>query len=148
MEPTIVTCPRCGQRNRVQPASSGAPACGKCHRPLPWIIDATDATFAELVERSPLPVVVDLWAPWCGPCRMVSPALERVAIDLAGTVKLAKVNVDIAPRLSQRFSVQAIPTLMVMKAGRVVDRRSGAAPATALREWIQRSLAPAARRVG
>jgi thioredoxin 2 len=137
----IVTCPRCGQRNRVPPSASGVPACGKCRGHLPWIADAGDDTFAAVAEKSPLPVLVDMWAPWCGPCRMVGPALERVAGELAGTVKLVKVNVDTAPRLSERFSVRAVPTLLVMRDGRVIARQSGAAPAAALRRWVERAIA-------
>jgi thioredoxin 2 len=141
VESQIVACPRCGQRNRVPPSASGTPVCGKCRGSLPWIVDAGDDTFATVAEKSPLPVLVDLWAPWCGPCRMVGPALKRVAGDLAGTVKLVKVNVDTAPRLSERFSVQAVPTLLVMRDGRVIARRSGAAPAVVLRRWVKQVIA-------
>jgi thioredoxin 2 len=141
MEPQIITCPHCRQRNRVPSVASGTPACGRCHRPLPWIANAGDEDFAAVAEKSPIPVVVDLWAPWCGPCRMVGPALEQVAGELAGTVKLVKVNVDAAPRLSRRFSVQAVPTLMVLSDGRVIARQSGAAPAAALRGWVEQALA-------
>jgi thioredoxin 2 len=143
MEPQTITCPHCRQRNRVPPVASGTPVCGRCRRPLPWIANAGDEDFAAVAEKSPIPVVVDLWAPWCGPCRMVGPALEQVAGELAGTVKLVKVNVDAAPRLSQRFSVQAVPTLMVMRDGRVIARQSGAAPAAALRRWVEQALANA-----
>jgi thioredoxin 2 len=108
---------------------------------MPWIADAGDDTFTAVAEKSPLPVLVDMWAPWCGPCRMVGPALERVAGELAGTVKLVKVNVDTAPRLSERFSVRAVPTLLVMRDGRVIARQSGAAPAAALRRWVERAIA-------
>ena len=81
-----------------------------------------------------------MWAPWCGPCRAVSPALEQLAQDLAGTVKLVKVNVDEAPKLQQRFTVQAIPTLMVLRDGKVIARQAGAMPLPALRDWVQRAL--------
>jgi len=124
----------------VPAVAEGKPRCGNCQAPLPWIADAGDDTFATVVEESDLPVIVDLWAPWCGPCRMVSPALEQVATDLAGDVKLVKVNVDEAPKLSERFAVQAIPTLLVMRGGQVIDRQTGAAPARVLREWVRKAL--------
>jgi thioredoxin 2 len=89
-----------------------------------------------------VPVVVDLWAPWCGPCRMVSPALAQVAADLAGRVKLVKVNVDESPTIQQRFGVQAIPTLMVLRNGQVAARRAGAAPASDLRAWVESAIGP------
>ena len=88
--------------------AAGTPRCGKCHQPLPWIADADDTTFGDIAGAAKLPVIVDLWAPWCGPCRMISPALEQLARDLAGRVKLVKVNVDASPQISQRFEVQAI----------------------------------------
>ena len=84
--------------------------------------------------------MVDLWAPWCGPCRLVSPALEQVATDLADRIKLVKVNVDTSPKLQQRFAVQAIPTLLVLRHGRVTARRSGAAPAAELRTWVEAAI--------
>jgi thioredoxin 2 len=136
----IVQCPNCGRRNRVPAAATGIPRCGNCHRPLPWVAEAGDDTFAEVAEQSTVPVVVDLWAPWCGPCRMVSPALDRVATELAGRVKLVKVNVDEAPKISERFAVQAVPTLLVMKGGQVIARQAGAAPAATLRGWVERTL--------
>jgi thioredoxin 2 len=125
----------------VPAAASGVPRCGNCHQPLPWIVDAGDDTFAEVAERASVPVVVDLWAPWCGPCRMVSPALAQVAADMAGRVKLVKVNVDDSPRLQQRFGVQSIPTLLVMRKGKETSRQVGAAPAAALRSWVEQALA-------
>ena len=99
----LIRCGHCGQANRVPAAAAGTPRCGKCHQPLPWIADADDTTFGEVAEAAKIPVLVDLWAPWCGPCRMVSPALEQLARDLAGKVKLVKVNVDTSPQISQRF---------------------------------------------
>src|SRR2546429_8688528 len=136
MATEVVECPNCGRRNRVPAAAAGTPRCGNCHRPLPWVAQAGDDTFAEIAEQSTVPVVVDLWAPWCGPCRMVSPALDRVARELAGRVKLVKVNIDEAPGLSERFSVRAVPTLMVLKGGQVGARQAGAAPAATLRALV------------
>jgi thioredoxin 2 len=140
MADEVITCPNCQRRNRVPAAAAGHPRCGNCHKPLPWIVDAGDDTFAEIAEAASLPVVVDLWAPWCGPCRMVSPALEQVATEMAGRIKLVKVNVDEAPRLQQRFGVQSIPTLLVLRKGEVIARQIGAVPEPAIRNWVNQAL--------
>jgi thioredoxin 2 len=138
----LVRCPNCGRKNRVPAAVSGHPQCGNCHKPLPWITDAGDDTFAEIAEAASIPVVVDLWAPWCGPCRMVSPALAQVATEMAGQIKLVKVNVDEAPRLQQRFGVQSIPTLLLLRKGEVIARQVGAVPEPAIKAWVTRALQP------
>ena len=141
VEPSLTTCPGCGKTNRVPAAASGRPRCGNCKRGLPWIAAAGDDDFAAVAEESPVPVLVDFWAAWCGPCRMVSPVLDKLATERAGAVKLVKVNVDRAPRLASRFDVQAIPTLMVMDGGKVLAKQAGAAPAAALRAWLESVLA-------
>jgi thioredoxin 2 len=136
-----IRCPNCQQNNRVPAATEGVPKCGNCHQPLPWIADADDVSFARIAEQATIPVLVDLWATWCAPCRMVSPALEKVATDLAGRIKLVKVDMDASPVLSRRFEVQAVPTLMVLDRGEVLARQAGAAPAPALRQWVDQALA-------
>jgi thioredoxin 2 len=141
----VVVCSNCGTKNRVPAAANGVPRCGKCHKPLHWVVDASDADFASVVEASTIPVLVDMWAPWCGPCRMVSPALEQIAGEFAGRLKLVKINADEAPGLSQRFNVQAIPTLMLVKDGKVVATQVGAAPAPVLRSWVTDALGLAPR---
>ena len=141
MSDDVIRCPGCGRRNRVPAAAAGTPRCGSCRQPLPWITDAGDATFAEVVERAAVPVLVDFWAPWCGPCRMVSPALAQLAGEKPGQIKLVKINVDESPRLQQRFGIQSIPTLMVFRGGHIVARQTGAAPAPALRDWLDQALA-------
>ncbi len=141
MTNNVVACPHCGKRNRVPASASGKPRCGNCRQWLPWIVDAGDRDFAEVVERSSVPVLVDLWATWCGPCRMVSPALEQLAQERAGSLKLVKVDVDAAPQISQRFTVQAVPTLLLVDDGKVLARQSGAAPVAALRSWLDQALA-------
>ncbi|MFE1378067.1 thioredoxin [Streptomyces sp. NPDC058740] len=138
---TTVTCPNCGRGNRIPEAAEGRPRCGHCKQPLPWLVDAGDDDFAEVVERAAVPVVVDLWTTWCGPCRMVSPALEQVARDLAGRIKLVKVDVDRNPQLSRRFDVQAVPTLLVLDKGETIARQAGAAPAHVLRAWVEQAMA-------
>jgi thioredoxin 2 len=124
----------------VPSAARGVPRCGNCHQPLPWITSAGDDDFGEVVEKATVPVLVDMWATWCGPCRMVSPALEQLATERAGQVKLVKVDVDAAPRLSQRFQVQAVPTLIVLRDGQVIARKAGAAPLPALRSWMDAAV--------
>jgi thioredoxin 2 len=143
MASPVTACPHCGQRNRVPTAASGTPRCGTCKAALPWISDAGDDDFAAVAEQAPVPVLLDLWATWCGPCRMVSPALERLAVAYAGRIKLVKVDVDRAPGLSRRFEIRSVPTLMVLDRGRVVARQAGAAPETALRRWLDDALSAA-----
>ena len=135
-----VRCEDCGKLNRVPAAGEGRPRCGNCKAYLPWIVDAGDEDFAEVAERASVPVLVDPWAPWCGPCRMVSPALEQLAREQAGRLKLVKVDIDRAPKLAQRFSVQAVPTLMVLYRGEVLARQPGAAPVDVLRRWVADAL--------
>lgn len=132
-------CASCRQLNRVGAAPSGTPRCGSCKAPLPWIVDAADADFENEATAS-VPVLVDLWAPWCGPCRRVSPALERLATKYAGRLKLVKVNVDTAPRTAQRFEARSIPTLAILREGREVTRTVGAAPEARLDGWLSRHV--------
>jgi thioredoxin 2 len=136
----VVRCETCGANNRVPPAAEGVARCAKCHSPLPWIVTADDSSFDAVAVRARLPVLVDLWATWCGPCRAVSPALEQVARRLAGRVKLVKVDVDASPAVARRFEVQAVPTLVVLKDGAVLSRRAGAAPARDLEVWVEEAL--------
>jgi thioredoxin 2 len=124
---SILTCTDCGKKNRIRPSASGAPHCGSCGTVLPWLVNATDDTFDVEAEAGPA-VVVDLWAPWCGPCRIVGPILEDLSREYAGRLKVVKVNVDENPLTAQRFQAFSIPTMVVMKNGRVVDRIVGAMP--------------------
>jgi thioredoxin 2 len=132
----VVACPHCGAKNRVPAAAAGAPRCGNCQSPLPWIVDTTDRDFATVADEATIPVLVDVWAPWCGPCRMVTPVLEQLARERAGELKLVKINADEAPEVSRRFQVKAIPTLILLHHGRVIDTQIGAAPAGVLRSWL------------
>jgi len=140
---SLVRCTSCGATNRVpgeKVAQGLAPRCGRCHAPLSLADDGpivvTDATFAEVVERSPLPVLLDAWASWCAPCRMVAPIIDQLAGELAGRVRVGKLDVDANPQTAARFGIRSIPTLLVMSGGREVDRIVGVVP----REEIVRRL--------
>lgn len=141
VDTSLATCPSCGKTNRIPVAAAGHPRCGHCRSDLPWVVAAGDADFPRIAEQSPIPVLVDFWAAWCGPCRMVSPVLDRLAKERAGKVKLVKVDVDTSPGLSRRFDVQAIPTLLVIRDGAVVARQAGAPPAAELKGWLDGALA-------
>jgi thioredoxin 2 len=109
--------------------------CAACKAPLPWLVEATRADLDSVLDAS-VPVVVDLWAPWCGPCRTVAPILEQVARERAGHLKVVKVNVDELPDVSARYGVQGIPTLLLLDRGREVARQVGALPHAALDRWL------------
>lgn len=136
----IISCPSCGARNRVVPISHGTPRCPCCKSALPWVVDANAATFSEETTSS-VPVVVEFWAAWCGPCRMVAPALQDLAAHHAGRVKVVKVDVEANPDLAARFGAQSIPLLVVLREGREVDRIVGALPRTALEQRLGPLLA-------
>jgi thioredoxin 2 len=137
---STVTCPGCSTKNRVPVVTGGRPTCAACKTELPWLVDAAGHELSPALERSSLPVLVDLWAPWCGPCKAIAPALEQLAADLAGTVRVVKVNVDHAPEVSARLGVQGIPTMVLYDGGVEVSRQVGALPGPAIREWVQREL--------
>jgi thioredoxin 2 len=136
---SIVRCPHCNKANRVRPTPQGTPRCGSCHQPLPWLVAATAATFDEELRAS-VPVLVDLWAPWCRPCRMMAPALEQLARERAGRLKVVKLNVDEAPAVARRFKVQSIPLLVLTRQGHEFARLTGAAPLARLQSWLNSEL--------
>ena len=144
-ETRVLTCTSCGQKNRVMVAAAGVPHCAKCASALPWLVDVSAADFQSGVAESPVPVLADFWAPWCGPCRMVAPAVEKIANELAGKLKVVKINTDEQPELGERFGVRSIPTLVLFEGGKERDRVIGARQAHALRNWLDEKLGSAAR---
>jgi thioredoxin 2 len=139
----IVSCPNCGARNRVDPHASGEAVCGKCKTPLTapaHPVTVTDQNFTSTVGQSPLPVLLDLWAAWCGPCRMLAPTIEQLAAELSGKVLVAKLDVDANPATAARFRVQSIPTLLILRHGRELDRIVGVQPKQAILAKLQRHL--------
>lgn len=146
-EALLVKCEQCGAVNRIpQEKLQGrlTAVCGRCKTELaiqakPEIL--TDASFADAVGGSSLPVLVDMWAPWCGPCRFLSPVVEQLAAELAGRLRVAKMNVDENPTTAARFQIQSIPALLVFQGGREVDRIVGAQPKSEIRRRLDRFLA-------
>ncbi len=134
-------CAQCGKTNRILRARlSDNPTCGACKRPIfpDRPVTVTDRTWRQEVENCPIPVLVDFWAPWCGPCRTVAPMLEQVAAERAGRLKIAKLNVDENPTLASRFRVQAIPMLVVFRGPLLVDEIRGAVPKAVLEARLER----------
>ncbi|HEY7202744.1 MAG TPA: thioredoxin TrxC [Methylomirabilota bacterium] len=145
-EIVMIECPACGATNRVPSdrlRAGLAPVCGKCRSPLPSgkPQTVTDASFGQDVERSPLPVLVDAWAPWCGPCHMIAPVVDQLATELAGRVRVVKLNVDDNPRTAARFGLRSIPTLLVFRDGREVDRLVGVQPKQEIARRLEQAIA-------
>ena len=146
-EIVMFRCPACGAINRVPQdrlVQGLEPVCGRCKTPLPVSarpVTVTDATFAADVERSPLPVLVDAWAPWCGPCRMIAPVIDELAAELAGRLRVVKLNVDDNPQTASRFNLRSIPTLLVIKDGREVDRLVGVQPKQEIARRLEKVIA-------
>jgi len=141
----LITCPKCGKRNRMKyEGLDKVFRCGQCKselRPLGEPVDVhSDLVFDALIGRSALPVLVDFWAPWCGPCKMVAPEIRKVATEAAGQVLVAKVNTEELPSLARRFRVTAIPTMSIFRNGIEVAHQAGAMAAPAIRKFLEQDL--------
>lgn len=145
-EPVLIRCTVCGAVNRIPPekiARGLKPKCGRCKSLLTLTnqpLTVTDATFATEVEQSALPVLVDAWAAWCGPCRMIAPVVEQLATEMTGRVKVAKLNVDENPSTATRFQLRSIPTLLIIKGGKEVDRIIGVQPKADIVRRLERAI--------
>jgi len=140
-----MTCPSCGRTNRLRYGGLAKTIrCGQCHTTLPAPTEPVEvpsaAVFDTLVAQSSLPVVVDFWAPWCGPCRMVAPEIEKVARATAGELLVVKVNTEALPQVGERFRIMSIPTMAVFRGGREVTRTAGARPAADIQAFVRQAL--------
>jgi thioredoxin 2 len=139
-DPLQIVCPHCSATNRVPPERVGdKPRCGKCHEPLfdGRPVELDEAGFERHIANNDVPVVVDFWAPWCGPCRMMAPEYEKAAAMLEPNARFATVNTEEAQGLAQRFNIRSIPTIALFRGGREIARQSGAMGAAAIADWVR-----------
>jgi thioredoxin 2 len=139
-DPRHIVCPACGAINRIPAEKAGAnPNCGKCHRPLfnAHPIELNSGNFHKHISRNDIPVVVDFWAVWCGPCKMMAPAFEQAAAQLEPHVRLAKLDTEQAQSISAQHGIRNIPTMIAFKGGREIARQSGAMGAADIVRWVR-----------
>ena len=138
-----IVCPHCNAVNRIPAARlADGPRCGKCHEPLfvAYPVELTGGNFEKMIGRNDVPVLVDFWAPWCGPCKMMAPAFEAAAQQLEPRIRLAKLNTESEQAIAARFGIQSIPTLALFRNGREIARQPGAMGTGDIVRWVQASL--------
>lgn len=139
MSQTYAVCEKCGQTNRVALNTDKKPVCGSCKTELPVhgaIVEGSDRSLQTLIQKSPLPIVVDVWAPWCGPCKSFAPTFESLSEKYAGKVVFVKLNSDMNQQTAGKLGIRGIPTVLVFKNGNEVTRQSGAMPREQFSQWL------------